>query len=463
MSVLRSLNAVVMNTAPDPHIAEFIEKLQPSRPELAVSAVEGDFTTLKSEYPPNSAGLADIQQMRATASATIDAVNKLNFDPYEKKVLRTWGVQELADSLGVSRKTVDRHIDNKKLPEGTLLPSNRRVFTLSEMNEIRFAMNRLPHRDPADPPFVMSVTNFKGGVAKTSTTIHLAQYLAFHGYRILVIDADPQGSMTSLFGFRPDLIKDSSKTLADYLSGPHLSPDTWTGTLKTAVQKTCWDQLDIIVANLGMASVDFDLSVRNTNAKDRKSPENLERPFRFYRLLAEGLETVKHDYDVVLIDTPPSLSFMTTNAIFASDGLIIPLSPARLEFDSSASFLQLLAETVSVVNTYEPTPKQFPILSQLVTKYEASRKDHADIHSWLRFGSPDRVLLHPMISSVVMSSADGLTAYERTRWGAGSAGKETLRRAVDALNLVNSEIETKIRECWSNSKPITRKLTAEDA
>lgn len=105
-----------------------------------------------------------------------------------------------------------------------------------------------PWRYPAtDPAKVIAVANFKGGVAKTSVAVHLAQYAARKGLRTLLVDLDAQGSATTTFGLRPDADVESSQTLSPWLHRKDLAdPDEWTGTLATAVQRTYWPGLDLI-------------------------------------------------------------------------------------------------------------------------------------------------------------------------------------------------------------------------
>jgi len=83
----------------------------------------------------------------------------------------------------------------------------------------------------------MAVCNFKGGVAKTTTSIHLGQYLALKGYRVLMLDLDAQASLTQMFGILPHLEVESRNTVLPYLEGPKTAGEDWSGTLAGAVRK----------------------------------------------------------------------------------------------------------------------------------------------------------------------------------------------------------------------------------
>ena len=103
-------------------------------------------------------------------------------EPAERKVLRRWSLKEVAELLEVSRRTLERKILEGKLPQGETLNTRRRVFTLTEIHRIREVLNLRPWRNPAtDKPIVISVANFKGGVGKTSTAIHMGQYFTLRG------------------------------------------------------------------------------------------------------------------------------------------------------------------------------------------------------------------------------------------------------------------------------------------
>ena len=387
--------------------------------------------------PPASA--EDIQILADQAADILKEALAAALEPANRKVLRKWNLKEVAELLGLSRKTLERGIDDGKLPGGERVSTGRRLFTLEEVHQIQETLGLLPHRDPrTDPPIVVAVANFKGGVAKTSTSIHLGQYLALRGYRTLMIDCDAQGSLTTLFGLRPDADVEARHTLSPWLRGPDLvdDPADWTGTLKTAIQPTYWHGLDLIAANLQLYGAEFAISARRANEKN----------FRFWTVLQDGIRTVSDDYDVIVIDTPPSLSFLTTNAIYAANGIIMPVPPAMMDFASSVSFFQLLSELLSSTNQIETTPKRFDFLGLLVSKFEPKNAAHIAIHDWLRAAFAKRVLVNTMgMSTVVRVGADIKTAYEIDRY---DGDRRTLARAIEYLNGVNGEIEDVIRAQW---------------
>jgi chromosome partitioning protein len=215
----------------------------------------------------------------------------------------------------------------------------------------------------------------------------------------------------------------------------------WTGSLTTAVQPTYWDGLDIIASNLKLFGAEFALAARRLG----------DPAFQFYRVLYDGLQPLKDRYDVILVDTPPSLSFLTTNAIFASTGLVLPVPPAMMDFSSSVAFFDLLVEILATIETVEGEgSKQFNFLTALVTKVEAGKPEHAAIEHWLRQAFPARVLKHVVgQSSAIRLGADIKTPYEMERL---DSDRRTLKRALEILDGVNAELETLIRAQWPSTR-----------
>jgi chromosome partitioning protein len=244
------------------------------------------------------ASAKEIHSLADRASVILKEALSVALEPSKKKTLRKWNRKDVAEMLGISVKTLDRGIDEGRLPAGEQVGRGPRLFTLEQINEIRETLGLRPWRNPAtDPAKIIAVANFKGGVAKTSVAVHLAQYAARKGLRTLLVDLDAQGSATTTFGLRPDADVASTQTLSPWLHGKELcDEEDWTGTLATAIQSTYWPGLDLIAANLQLYGAEFAIAARRT-----RDPQ-----FLFYRVLADGLETIKDRYDVIVLDTPPS-------------------------------------------------------------------------------------------------------------------------------------------------------------
>jgi len=397
---------------------------------------------LEQRVPP--AGLAEIQVITDRAAHVLQAAVNAALAPDLKKTLRKWNQTETANILGISRQTLDRWLDEEGVPTGER-PAGKghRLFSLEEIHKIQEIKGLRPWRDPkTDACMVLAFANFKGGVAKSTTAVACAQFLARKGYRILFVDVDPQASSTTAFGFRPDQDIEAHQTMGPWLRGPKFveDPSDWTGTLASAIQPTYWHGLDLIAGNLALYGTEFALASRR-----------LQDPyFNFYRVMSEGFATVKSRYDIIIIDTPPSLSYLTTNAIFAADGLIMPVPPAMLDFASSVSFFRLLTELLGFINKIEELPKVYRFVAALVTKMEPKKPEHVAIEDWLRSAFSNRLLRGTIgLSSVIKLGEDIRTPYEMDKC---DGDRRTLQRALDFLDPVNLEIEQLVRSQWPSTR-----------
>ena len=384
---------------------------------------------LADEARDTSSGSTELQQMAETAQALMQLARARALAPNMEKTTRALSLAELSDLLQVPRKTIEYAIQTKELPQGAI-SGRKRLFTLTEVEEFRKHFKRVPHRPPGTTASIVGVANFKGGVGKTSTAVHFGQYLALRGYRVLMVDLDAQASLTTLFGLLPDSDVPTVTTALPYFEGA-------VDTLAGSIRKTYWHGLDLIPANLALYNAEFALARR----------QNVESDFRFYAVLKEGLETVSADYDVIVLDTPPALGFVTTNAMYAANGLVIPVTPAMMDFASAAQFFQLLAEHVEVINRHEGGEKRFRFVRLLVSKFEANNKVHETIEEWIRQGFETAVIGKNMALSAALRTGPELqTAYEM---GAYIGDRRTLQRAMKFLDDVNEEIERLIRQQWA--------------
>ena len=168
---------------------------------------------------------------------------------------------------------------------------------------------------------VISVVNQKGGVAKTTTAINLAAGLAIEGYKVLLIDADPQSNTTQVF-IHPEVEIEPEKTLYNVLM--KFAP------LPTVVRPTEQTNLAFVPSHIRLSSADLELA----QALDNRSAR-----------LKRAVDEIQGNYDHIIIDNPPSLGLLTINSFVASDALIIPVSTA---FFALTGLVQL-QETIAMV------------------------------------------------------------------------------------------------------------------
>ena len=155
----------------------------------------------------------------AEISRKLDQLRQEKFPPDAQKTLRQFAMAEVAHYLGVSPNNLKRlHLEGKG-PTPAITTGGRRVHTAEQMIELRQYLDKngrsdaskyVPHRKAGEKLQVIAVVNFKGGSGKTTTTAHLGQHLALTGHRALVVDLDPQASLSALHGFQPEIDRNPS-------------------------------------------------------------------------------------------------------------------------------------------------------------------------------------------------------------------------------------------------------------
>ena len=275
---------------------------------------------------------------------------------------------------------------------------------------------------------VIAICNFKGGVSKTTTSATLAQGLSLRGHKVLVVDMDPQASLTTLFGIDGATI-DDDKTLLHMCYGHETFVDY-------AIRSTYWDGIDIIPANLSLYGAEFVLPT-----KQREKPG-----FQFWNVLSFGLDSIRRDYDVIVIDTSPSLSYLTINALMAADGLIMPIPPNNLDFASSAQFWGLFNEVVTTLISKQGSAKEFDFVSVLLSKVETGLSAIA-VREWITGAYGETVLPVeiPITSATSGASMAFGTVYDTS---AAEIGARTYKRAFDAYEKFVELIEGQMQIAW---------------
>ncbi|EAX3037190.1 plasmid-partitioning protein SopA, partial [Salmonella enterica] len=247
------------------------------------------------------------------------AIAQFNDDsPEARKITRRWRIGEAADLVGVSSQAIRDAEKAGRLPHPDMETRGRveqRVgYTIEQINHMRDVFGtRLRRPDDSFPP-VVGVAAHKGGVYKTSVSVHLAQDLALKGLRVLLVEGnDPQGTASMYHGWVPDLHIHAEDTLLPFYLGER-------DDASYAIKPTCWPGLDIIPSCLALHRIETELMGKFDDGKLPTDP---------HLMLRLAIETVAHDYDVIVIDSAPNLGIGTINVVCAADVLIVP-TPAEL-------------------------------------------------------------------------------------------------------------------------------------
>lgn len=371
-----------------------------------------------------------------------DRLNMLRLEQYPpdaQKGLRLFSLAEVADFIGVTQNHIKKlHLDGKG-PVPTVSSSGRRSYTAEQMLELRQYLdkhgrsdvkNYVPRRRDGEHLQVISVVNFKGGSGKTTTTAHLAQYLALTGHRVLAIDLDPQASLTALHGVQPELDKNPSLFEA-------LRYDDQRGSIKDIIQATNFPGLDIVPANLELQEYEYETPLAAANSHEGRL---------FFTRISKALKEVDDQYDVVVIDCPPQLGYLTLTALTASTAVLITVHPQMLDIMSMSQFLLMLG---GILQSIKGAGAQVKLdwFRFLATRYEATDGPQAQMVGFMQAMFCKRMLNNQMVKSTAISDA-GITkqtVYEVER---AQFVRATYDRAVESLNAVNSEITALVHKAW---------------
>jgi chromosome partitioning protein len=366
-----------------------------------------------------------------------EVIKETNFTPDRiKRLTRVFTLTEAAQLVGVSTEGIRKaELAGKIGTAETDEKSKRRMFTLKDINACRDYFETRPGRTAEDEPTIIAFINFKGGVYKSTASLHYAQYLALQGYKVLFVDTDSQATSTQFFGVIPDDEEQELITIASFLTGE-------TSTLSNAIIKTAWDGLDLIPANLGLYNAEITVPVRVAKGALNRA---------FYSLLREGLETVKHAYDVVVIDAPPSLGIISMNVVYAADGLVIPVPPLFADFSSTLEFFVMLKEVAEQLGE-----REFKFIKLLISKFDGSEEAQTFIKVIRQVFGSDLVMtsVFSNTAEIPRASQDLKTVYEIT----DVKVKQTYNRAITILNKVNQELEMILRSTWPSQ---VKRLTEE--
>jgi len=382
-----------------------------------------------------------ILQQGELISDRLNILRQEQYPPDAQKGLRQFSLAEVAYYLGVTQSTIKKlHLEGKG-PEPETSSSGRRSYTAEQMLELRAYLDKhgrpgkrryVPYRQPNEDLHVVSVVNFKGGSGKTTTAAHLAQHLALKGHRVLAIDLDPQASLTALHGIQPEL--DDVPSLYETLRY-----DDQRRPITEVIRPTNFPNLEIVPASLELQEYEYDTPVALTSSDPHEGRT-------FFTRISKALSEVDDRYDVVVIDCPPQLGYLTLTALTASSSVIVTVHPQMLDVMSMSQFLLMLGGIMKTIRDAGANMR-LKWFRYLVTRFEPTDGPQKQMVGDLQAMFPNQMLSAPMLKSTAISDA-GITKQTLYEVERSQFVRTTYGRAVTSLNAVNDEIAELTHKAW---------------
>lgn len=389
--------------------------------------------------------VAAIGQLAAQGERMIERLRRRAFLPERRKALNLrFGIAEAASLLGCSTNRIRMAEEDGRLPVPPASETGRRVgYDVGALLNMRDVLGASPRRAVGDPPALIAVQNFKGGVGKSTVTCHLAHYLAIQGYRVLVVDCDSQATTTTLFGFNPHFDVDREQTLY-----PYLSVDPTQADLAYAVQSTPWPNVDLIPSCLELFDVEYELAASGSNGQSVLAAR--------FRKLKQGLNDLAQHYDVVILDPPPALGTISLAVMQAANSVLVPLAATTPDFCSTTQFLSMMDQVIAQLD------EAGIHVDYKWVRLICSRHDTGDPSQTMVLRIMEETFGPSLLPVALLDSAEishaalrMMTVYELER-PIGTA--RTHKRCRQNLDEALAQIEQLVRREWQRAEPVGMEL-----
>lgn len=389
--------------------------------------------------------VSQIGELAASGERMIERLRHKAFLPDSRKGLNVrFGIAEAAQLLGCSTNRIRMAEDDGRLPPPPAGESGRRVgYSIEQLLQMRDVLDAVPHRDPMDPPAMIAVQNFKGGVGKSTVTTHLAHYFAVKGYRVLVVDCDSQATTTTLFGFNPHFNISRGETLY-----PYLSIDPTQADLLYAVKQTPWPNVDLIPSNLELFDVEYELAAAGADGQSVLAAR--------FRKLKQGLLDLARNYDVVILDPPPALGTISLAVMQAANALIVPLAATTPDFCSTVQFLSMMDQVIEQL-IEAGIEVDYSFIRLLCSKFDAGDPSHDMVRQIMEQSFGPALLPVPILESAEISHAAlrMMTVYELEK-PIGTA--RTHKRCRSNLDEAMAQVEQLVKGTWGRVEEVDEKV-----
>jgi chromosome partitioning protein len=347
----------------------------------------------------------------------------------------TFSISKAAALVGRTASAIREAEREGRLPTRERIASGHRVaYTLTELDHMREVFQTRPWRDPEDTPAVISVSNFKGGVGKSTIALHLAQHFAIRGYRTLLIDCDSQASSTMMFGYRPDIDLTENDTLYGHFHNPELLG------VRSIIRKTHFFGLDLIPANLKLYNLEYEIAGYLAQ----------NQSFDIIDIISQAVESVQDDYDVVIMDPPPALGMVSMAVLQAANAMVIPMPPSVIDFSSTVSFIDMARSTMQQLEKAGGRSKPaYNFIKIVGSRVDDSKSMHRELLAMMR-----QVFGGSMIPSIMKTSAEIDNASSRMKTvfelEKPVTSHEVYNRCMTHLTGVCGDIEQEVLRTWKS-------------
>ena len=370
--------------------------------------------------------------------ATLTELRRTTFAPTDtKRFERRWPIGKAAGLVGMTRQTIRQREAAGALPEPVRTEAGRHIgYTLPELNHMRDAFGTRPGRAPTDEPAVLAFTSFKGGAGKSTLSVHFSQYMALRGYRVLVIDCDPQGTASTLFGMRlalePDDDTDAPPTLERFLA--RAQPD-----FLPCVRTSYFPGVDLVPSDLSLFDIEYRMA-----ADMRGTPGMLND-------LRDGIRSVWQDYDIVVLDPPPALGLLSLSVLNAANALVIPMRPTLVDFASTYKFLSMLRNNLETMHA-----AGYDVDYHFSALAVNGMDDHKSAHTEITAAMRQMFIGEDLLDTMMRDSAEIDNAGKEMRTvydlAAPMVSRKTYMRCITYLDRMNGELERRVRQTWPSQR-----------
>lgn len=380
-------------------------------------------------------------------TTALKALSENSFAPHDVKQLRNFSSTEASYYLGVSDGYLRKAHHENRIQDVETSATGRRRYSASEIQEIRQKLAETAknpnqfkpgRRDlETDEMQVLAFVNFKGGSGKTSTAIHAAQELSLRGLRVLAIDCDPQASLTTFFGYQPELDFFTGGSLYDVIRYRDRETGEGPKPITDVIRQTYFPNLDLLPGGIQVAEF------------EHETPAALSRgevPVFFDRIRS-ALKLVEKDYDVVVIDCPPQLGYVTLSAICAARNIIMTIIPERVDLASAAQFLNMAASLTEVLNESAGVGL-FDNFRFLLSRFDTSIATQVDFADFIRELFDDAVMKAAFLKSSAISEAGVSQKTVLEVEVSEMRNRKTYERAIQSVHEVSDEIYTMLQKNW---------------